>query len=79
MDDGVILISNNDTMETWQLNYALSSKEPECYIYDVTYNSETEKVSGNAVCGITEKYNDSDEYTLIISIGGYSIYFYETV
>ncbi len=79
IDDGKILISNNDTTETWELGYSLNSKDPESNIYDVTYKSENQTISGHAVTGITKKYNQNDEYTLIISIGEHTIYFYEVI
>ena len=76
--DGKILISNNVTQETWAFDYKLKEKNADNNIYDVTYTEQDEKKSGLATVGITSKENTDDEYTLILSIGDYVIYFYET-
>lgn len=77
--DGVILISNNDTQETFYMNYETNQINSENYIYDIEYTDDNETIDGSAVVGITTKENENDEYTLIISIDGYSIYFNEVI
>lgn len=76
--DGKILISNNATQEIWTFDYMLKEENADNYIYDVTYTEQDEKKSGFATVGITSKENTDDEYTLILSIDDYVIYFYET-
>lgn len=78
MDDGIMLISNNDTQETWSLNYSLSNKASESYNYEVKYSADEEK-TGLATVGITKKQNENDEYTLIVSIDGYALHFIEEI
>lgn len=78
IDDGIILISNNDTQETWSLTYSLTNKEQNTYIYDVLYSGD-EEITGIATVGITTKQNENDEYTLIVTIDEYVLYFTEKI
>ena len=77
-DDGILLISNNDTQETWSFTYSLNSKDSNSCIYDVKYSGDNE-VSGMATVGITDKVREHDEYTLIITIGDYVLNFAEKI
>ena len=73
--DGKLLISNNDTQETWSLDYSLKSSDSNSNIYEVTYIADDVKTSGMATVGLTTRDNGDDEYTLIISIEEYAVYF----
>lgn len=75
IQDGKILISNNDTQETWSLDYALKSSESNSNIYEITYSSEDVTKSGLATVGLTTRDNGDNEYTLIASIDEYAVYF----
>lgn len=75
-DDGILLISNNNTQETWSFTYSLNSKSSNSCLYDVRYSADNE-VSGMATVGITDKANENDEYTLIITIDDYVLNFAE--
>lgn len=77
-DDGILLISNNDTQETWSITYSLHSKDSNSCIYDVKYSGDKE-FSGMATVGITDKVSENDEYTLIITIGDYVLNFAEKI
>ena len=77
--DGVILISNNETQETWKFNYTLNEEDATSYIYDISYFEGDEKKTGNAVVSTTLETNENNEYTLILTIDGYSIYFSEEI
>lgn len=78
IDDGIMLISNNDTQETWEFTYSLTNKEQKAYIYDVLYSGD-EEITGIATVGITTKQNENDEYTLIVTIDEYVLYFTEEI
>ena len=78
IDDGIMLVSNNDTQETWLFTYSLTNKEQEAYIYDVLYSSD-EEITGIATVGITTKQNETDEYTLIVTIDEFTLYFTEKI
>lgn len=77
--DGEILISNNETQETWMFNYTLNEKDASSYIYNISYLENDEKKTGNAVVSITSETNENSEYTLILTIDSYSIYFTEKI
>lgn len=77
--DGEILISNNQTQESWMFNYTLNEENAPSYIYDISYLEGDEKKTGNAVVSTTSETNENNKYTLILTIGDYSIYFYEEI
>ena len=58
--------------ESWALGYKLKSRKASGAIYDVSY---AENIKGNAVISKTKHSNGSQEYTLAITIGGYTLYF----
>lgn len=79
MKDGVILISNNYTQETFSMNYKINQTNSDDCIYDIEYADDEKSINGLAVVSVTERESENDEYTLIISINGYSIYFNEII
>lgn len=66
--NGKIIIKDNSSSQTWSLDYIEKSADPESVIYEINGN-------GNAVVGKTTYHDNSFEYTLIISVDNYVLYF----
>ena len=77
MEDNKIIISNNETQESWTLDYTLKEKDETNTIYEITYKSDGDTINGLATVSTTTREDGNDEYTLIISINNYAIYFTE--
>ncbi len=81
-DDGIITVTNNATGDIWTLEYAdnktVETNNTIGSIYDIHYNSEAESLKGYATTGIASKSDVDDDYYLIITIGGYDLYFIDT-
>lgn len=73
--DGVLTITNHDTQEQWKLTYRVNNTALESTIYDIAISGQ----SGHAALGVTKYADGSSEYTLILSIQGYSVYFTEEI
>lgn len=77
--DGKIIITNPATEESWTLEYAdnktVETNNTVGSIYDIYYKTETENLKGYATTGIASKSDIDDDYYLIITIGGYDLYF----
>ena len=69
-DDGEILLSVGG--DTYHGTYSEADMTGDARIYAVTVGD----VSGTAAVSETEYYGKASEETLVISIGGYSLYFY---
>lgn len=78
-DKGIITITNAETSESWTLEYQENKTVPttntEGSVYDVYYNSEEKNLKGYATTAIAAKSDVSFDYYLIITIGGYDLYF----
>lgn len=68
-ENGVLIITNNPDGQTWTLNYSDMDSAPEAVSYKINDNN------GNAVVGKTTYHDNSFEYTLIISVDNYVMYF----
>lgn len=64
-----IIIKDNSSSQTWSLNYSDMDSSPEAVSYKINDNN------GNAVVGKTTYHDNSFEYTLIISVDNYVMYF----
>ena len=73
--DGILTITNHDTQEQWELTYRVNNATPESTIYDIAIAGQI----GYAALGITTYSGGGSEYTLILSIQGYSVYFTEEI
>ncbi len=78
-DKGIITITNAETSESWTLEYeenkTAQTTNTEGSIYNVFYNSEDKNLKGYATTAIAAKNDVSFDYYLIITIGGYDLYF----
>lgn len=63
--------------DKWELTYKISGKDTNSLIYELEYVNGTEAVKGMAVSSITEYAKGKYEYTLVIDLDGYAIYFYD--
>lgn len=68
-----------DNESTWEISYDAIEKDAKSIIYDIVYQNEEKTVEGNAVSSITEYEDGTYEYTLVISIDGYTLYFIDKV
>lgn len=70
-EDGKLTVTNGSTQETYFFDYTVNTDKPESVIYNIS------SVNGNgfASVGMTEYHDGKSEYTLIVKIGGYAIYF----
>lgn len=75
--DDTITITDNGTGESITFTYETELSNFKDLIYKIT--SEDNTVQGYASVGVTEYMNDKSEYTLIITIGERSLYFYEVI
>ena len=76
---GVFMISDNNTQDTFAFAYKMNSEAEDSFIYDMIYTDKNDySKSGKAVVSTT-KENGNNEYTMIVTINGYSIYFYESI
>ena len=76
---GVFMISDNNTQDTFAFTYKMNKENEDAFIYDFVYTKD----DGNSETGVavvsTTKENGNIEYTMIVTINGYSIYFYESI
>lgn len=70
-ENGVLIITNNTDGQTWALNYSDMDSSPETVSYKINGSN------GNIVVGKTTYHNNSFEYTLIVSVDNYVMYFYD--
>ena len=80
-DKNTITITNPATDESWTLEYAESetatTNNSNGRIYDVYYKNGEQYLKGYASTGISNKSDVSMDYYLIITIGDYSLYFFD--
>lgn len=78
-DDGIITITNAETSEQWTLEYednkTVQTNNTEGSVYEVYYNSESKNLTGYATTAIASRNDVNNDYYLIITIGGYDLYF----
>lgn len=70
-ESGIITITDNANAKSWKINYSVNNTLGESTIYDISVDG----ISGNASVSKTTYDDGSFEYTFIISIDGYAIYF----
>lgn len=73
-EDGVLTLANTGTQEKWELSYRVNIHKPEAVIYDLSSADQ----SGHATVGVTSYLSGDADYTLILSIDGYTLYFVES-
>ncbi len=82
-DKNTITITNSETEESWTLEYAENktavTNNTDGNVYDVFYKHETVYLKGYASTGIANKNDVDEDYYLIITIGGHSLYFIDTL
>lgn len=80
-DKNTITVTNPATDESWTLEYAESetatTNNSNGRIYDVYYKNGEQYLKGYASTGISNKNDVSMDYYLIITIGDYSLYFFD--
>ncbi len=69
--DGLITVNDTTNNETYSGSYKVQQKTPKGTDYEITIDG----ITGYATVAPTEYYDGSEEPTLPISIGGYSLYF----
>ena len=72
-----ILTIKSANGDKWELKYKISGKDTNSLIYELEYVDGTEAKKGMAVSSITEYAKGKYEYTLVIDMDGYAIYFYD--
>ena len=70
-EKGRIVLTSSKSGNAWELSCKINSQSPEGFIYEIAYGDLT----GYAGTGITRYHEGGSEYTLHLSIGGYSIKF----
>ncbi len=76
--NGTLTLSDTASVESYDLEYTLESEAPDSTIYTVS-DTLTGQALGSATIGITEYDDGGSEYTLIISMNGYSVYFVDVI
>lgn len=86
---GVFMISDNDTQKTFAFHYELREEDETSLVYDTVYvlkkhvtdeqAPDWEAKGCLATVSKTTDENGNGEYSLVISVEGYSIYFYESI
>ncbi len=78
-----ITITNIATEESWTLKYAKSktaeTNNTDGSVYDVFYENGDKTYKGYASTGISTKSKFDKDYYFTITIGGYSLYFIDTL
>lgn len=74
-DNGTLLLTQQETGQSWNLSYWKERSGPNGAIYSVTCGEKT----GYAGVGITSYQDGGSEYTLYVVIDGYSIKFTEWI
>ena len=69
--DGLITVNDITNNKTYGGSYKVQQKTPKGTDYEITIDG----ITGYATVAPTEYYDGSEEPTLPISIGGYSLYF----
>ncbi|MBR6615854.1 MAG: hypothetical protein IKK95_07840, partial [Lachnospiraceae bacterium] len=57
--------------------YQMTGKDTNSLIYELVYRKGDEEVKGMAVSSMTEYAKGKYEYTLVVDIDGYVVYFYD--
>lgn len=70
-EKGRIVLNSSKSGNSWELSYNINNKSSEGNIYEIAYGDLT----GYAGTGITRYHDGGTEYTLHLSIGGYSVKF----
>ena len=72
-EGGKLTVTNSSTQETYCFDYTVNTDKPESVIYNIS----SANGNGFASVGMTKYDDGKSEYTLIVKIGGYAIYFAE--
>ena len=73
--DGLLTLSRADTGENLTLAYQTYNENAESAIYSLW----TDEQNGLAMVGVTTYQGGKSEYTLIVVLGDYTLYFTETI
>lgn len=82
-DKSTITITSSSTGESWTLEYRGSetaeTNSKDGLVYDIYYKNEGKQLKGYASTGVASKSDVDDDYYLIITVGGYSLFFVDTL
>ncbi|MBR3781270.1 MAG: hypothetical protein IKK63_08735 [Clostridia bacterium] len=74
-----ITISDPASKESWKIQYTenkeAKTNNADGLIYDLTYSAEENSIKGFATTGIANMNDVDEDYYLILTIGGYELYF----
>lgn len=80
--DGKITITDSATNEEWVLEYTdnktVQTNNTDGSIYEIKYSNDEKNLKGYATTGTASLNDVIDNYYLIITIGGYDLYFIDT-
>ena len=74
--DGILSVETADG-ERLDFSYQMTGKDTNSLIYELVYQKSDEAVKGMAVSSMTEYAKGKYEYTLVVDIDGYAVYFYD--
>ena len=78
-NSNVLAIRDAETGNGKEISYSGIAKDTNSLTYKLVMQDGNETIEGMAVSGITEYAKGEYEYTLVVDIGGYALYFYEKV
>ena len=73
-ENGVLTLTDTTNNEVYTGEYKITDSSSESVIYDV----EIENTSGKAVCSLTTYNDETSKPTLIITLGDYTLNFFNT-
>ena len=74
--DGILSVGTADG-ERLDFSYQMTGKDTNSLIYELVYRKGDEEVKGMAVSSMTEYAKGKYEYTLVVDIDGFAVYFYD--
>ena len=74
-----VMVLGDGNGNSYEVSYRLKTKNLNAKIYDLVYENDEGKISGTALSSVTEYYRGKFEYTMIIDLGGYALYFTEKI
>lgn len=74
--DGILSVGTEDG-ERLDFSYQMTGKDTNSLIYELVYRKGDEEVKGMAVSSMTEYAKGKYEYTLVVDIDGFAVYFYD--
>lgn len=81
-NDNEIILKDNTTNNEWILSYTVNetaeTNNADGQIYDISYTAEEKNITGYATTGIANLNDISQCNYLIITLGGYELYFIES-